>query len=104
MYKKLCAKRRKLKFDIGFDPFIKLLQRDCCYCGSPPSTIQKNPRGNGDFVYNGLDRVNNDLGYTVDNVVPCCNVCNRAKGAMGIGEFSSWVEQAYNHMKGLSNG
>lgn len=28
-----------------------------------------------------LDRVNNSLGYSLANVVPCCRECNQAKGS-----------------------
>ena len=28
---------------------------------------------------NGIDRVDNNIGYTEENTVPCCEFCNRAK-------------------------
>jgi len=33
----------------------------------------------GKVIYNGIDRVNNTLGYTEENSVPCCKTCNLAK-------------------------
>lgn len=27
----------------------------------------------------GSDRLNNDLGHTMDNVVPCCHLCNKTR-------------------------
>ena len=28
---------------------------------------------------NGIDRINSDKGYTIDNCVPCCAQCNHMK-------------------------
>jgi hypothetical protein len=27
-----------------------------------------------------MDRISNDKGYSLDNVVPCCQDCNRRRG------------------------
>lgn len=45
-----------------------------------------------DFKYNGLDRIDNSVGYTEDNCVPCCAVCNRAKNSMGYNEFIEYLD------------
>jgi hypothetical protein len=39
------------------------------------------------YIYNGVDRVNNDFGYSIDNCVSCCKVCNRMKGKKTVAEF-----------------
>ena len=36
---------------------------------------------------NGVDRVDNTKGYSVDNSVPCCKFCNTAKHTMSEGDF-----------------
>jgi hypothetical protein len=33
----------------------------------------------GKYVYNGIDRLDNTKGYTIDNIVPCCYKCNVLK-------------------------
>ena len=53
--------------------------------------------GSGDFVYNGLDRVDNEKGYTIDNVVPCCKHCNYAKRNRSVEEFIDWIAQVYEY-------
>ena len=67
-----------------------------CECGGT-----KNVAGsqylNGDYLYNGLDRVDNNKGYFEDNVVPCCGVCNKMKGTMKQEEFLNLIFQIYNN-------
>jgi endonuclease I len=41
----------------------------------------------------GLDRVNNNLGYDLENAVPCCRRCNTAKGNGTLKEFIEWAIQ-----------
>jgi hypothetical protein len=37
----------------------------------------------------GLDRVDNNVGYTYDNVVPCCVLCNFIKADLNVQVFLS---------------
>jgi hypothetical protein len=39
---------------------------------------------------NGIDRADNALGYTVENSVSCCKICNIAKRDLTIEEFIFW--------------
>jgi hypothetical protein len=54
---------------------------------------------NGDFIYNGLDRVDSMKGHTPDNVVPCCYRCNCAKNNMSFNDFISHIEKMYEHTR-----
>lgn len=38
-------------------------------------------------VINGLDRVDNSIGYIESNVVPCCYICNKMKGELPVEDF-----------------
>jgi hypothetical protein len=40
---------------------------------------------------NGIDRVDSSLGYTYDNVVPCCTYCNMAKGSKSLDDWNGWI-------------
>jgi hypothetical protein len=42
---------------------------------------------------NGIDRVINTVGYTVNNCVPCCFVCNKAKSDRDLDEWNSWLNR-----------
>jgi hypothetical protein len=77
----------KRTFELTFEQFLELTAQPCTYCGRPPETSAWNGKMNGAFVYNGLDRVDNDLGYTLDNVVACCGRCNLMKRDLSAGDF-----------------
>jgi hypothetical protein len=111
MYKKN-ANRRKLEFNISESEFLNLVQSNCFYCGKKPTNISYNhfksstekAIEHGKFIYNGLDRLDNNIGYTIDNVVPCCKTCNTAKMQMTQQEFFDWIKQVYEYfIKGKEN-
>lgn len=90
------AKRRGLTFGLPKAVFLQLTTERCHYCGAQPANGGAT-RYNGNYVYNGIDRVNPDLGYEEDNVVPCCRVCNRAKGDLSKEEFVDWISHLREH-------
>lgn len=63
------ARNRGLSFLLTFEQFDKITKQSCHYCGG---FNQKQ-----DFC--GVDRVNNEKGYEIENVVPCCSTCNSFK-------------------------
>lgn len=79
------ARRRNLVSNLSKALFTELVDSDCYYCGNEPAN-KENDRGKV-YIYQGIDRVDNSKGYEVDNVVPCCIVCNKMKKAMGQEEF-----------------
>jgi len=50
---------------------------------------------------NGVDRVNNKIGYRVDNCVPCCSVCNIMKNTLGVADFLAHVQRIHQHQDSL---
>jgi hypothetical protein len=91
------AKTKKLIFNLSETLFKKLTQENCFYCGSEPKNVMKNWCDNGDYIYNGIDRIDNTVGYEESNCVPCCKQCNYAKRKISQQEFLLWVERVYNH-------
>lgn len=91
------AKKRGLIWDLSIEYAKEITKSVCFYCGNPPSSIKKAIRSNGNYIYNGIDRLDSTKGYTEDNVVPCCGRCNEAKMDIPKDEFLSWVERVYNH-------
>ena len=92
------AQRRGLPWEIDDADFDKLTSSDCHYCGQAPSGIYRGGAyAGGEFVYSGLDRLDNTGGYVPGNVVPCCADCNRAKSDMGYDEFVTWLARLTAH-------
>ena len=101
-YKGKCTKH-KILFEISFDDFILLVKQNCFYCGSEPNqmysgTFKKGIRAgkkkvNGNFVYNGIDRIKPEQGYVFGNMRACCRFCNCAKLNRSEQEFESWIQK-----------
>lgn len=87
------AETRGILFDLTFDQVSALGEQDCHYCKSPPSNVAHSGRGPSRLLYNGIDRLDNSLGYITGNVVPCCKICNYAKRDMTVAQFLCWVHQ-----------
>lgn len=92
---KYSAKTRGYLWDLSREVVRTLTKGSCFYCGEPPAQIQHGQSYTGDYVYNGIDRVDNALGYISDNVVSCCKRCNRAKDTRSVREFREWIDQVH---------
>jgi len=90
---KRSAKDRNIRFDLDLDQFATLTSSNCHYCSSTPQSIQKSTHNNGDYFYNGIDRIDPKRGYIKGNVVPCCKYCNSAKLDRTSEEFHEWINQ-----------
>lgn len=96
------AVKRGYDFSIDYSEFCSMLDKDCRYCGLPPSNSGPKEYG-GLYLYQGIDRKDNTLGYTAENCVPCCETCNRAKLCMSETAFFGWVERVYRKTNNASD-
>ena len=94
-YYKANARKRGYIFNLTEEQFAEITKRDCHYCEAKPNNTVRRLRGNGDYTYNGIDRIDNNKGYTMDNVVPCCKICNQAKHTLTMPEFKDWIKRVY---------
>lgn len=95
------AKSRGLCFELNEKEALKLFLEPCYYCGQHPSNISKpSSETTGVFTYNGIDRKDNSKGYTLDNCVPCCKICNHAKYTSTVEDFDNWIKKIYSYRFG----
>src|SRR6478735_2842272 len=78
---KQSAKNKGREFNLTREEFITLITSNCYYCNKPPSTKRDsyNTLDKEPFYYNGIDRKNNQKGYSIENSAPCCTECNFLK-------------------------
>lgn len=86
------AALRYIEFKLEFDDFVKIVEMRCKYCGGT-NTHRHMTRRDNFYDVNGVDRLDNKKGYTVDNCVPCCKYCNYAKRDRSLDEFMDWIRQ-----------
>lgn len=103
LYKK-DARKRGLVWELTSDEFFTMNKENCYYCGQEPSGRMR--QGTPDiYIYNGIDRVDNDKGYFKENCVACCKYCNFAKSDLTTEDFFARVNRIYNiHIKNKENG
>ena len=92
------AQCRDLSFDLTKEQYVDIVTGLCFYCGECPkpynrylkkdgsknaaaikSKITQHAIDNGWANINTVDRINSDLGYSVENCVPSCWPCNLMK-------------------------
>lgn len=73
MYKSK-AKQHNKEFTLTKEFFKEHWETTCYYCGAKLTKVS-------------FDKLDPQRGYTPDNVVPCCWVCNRMKGDMSKESF-----------------
>jgi hypothetical protein len=93
------AEARGHEFLLTPEDVVKLTAGKCHYCDQPPSMklieTKRYRHAESTFVYNGIDRVNNSVGYTVENSVSCCKLCNLSKRDLPIEIWLDWIDRVH---------
>lgn len=105
------AKSRELDFSLLYEEYIDIIMKNCFYCGSNGDVhyaysrrrYSKGIEHDVSAKFNGLDRIDSNIGYKITNVVPCCFDCNRMKTDFDLQHFLEKVEKIYEHQKKISN-
>lgn len=84
-YKK-SAKDRGLSFEFIKEDFKKFIDNNCFYCGEKIIGI-------------GIDRRNNSIGYTKENSLSCCKMCNKMKNNSSEIDFINRCKAIVNNYK-----
>lgn len=100
-YYKRNAQKKPIDWALSKDAFSQLVFKKCHYCNAEP--LHKTFIQYGASVIrrvskervNGIDRLDNDKGYVIDNCVPCCMTCNRMKLALSVDEFLIHIKKIF---------
>ena len=89
----------------GFLPYTywkQVSQQSCYYCGISPQYRYSNNTVKP-ILANGIDRLDNGIGYTENNCVPCCFECNKAKNTMFPDQFIEMCKRVARHKEAILN-
>lgn len=96
------AKNRNYYWSISEEEFLSLIKNNCYYCGTEPfNYVKRRYKYETDkgLPFNGIDRLDNTLGYISGNCVPCCKICNAAKSDLSLEEFKKWIKKISTHIE-----
>jgi hypothetical protein len=85
VYKKN-AKKRNISFNLNMEEFNNIVNNVCYICGKVNSNEHQN----------GIDRINNNIGYIISNCKACCTDCNIMKNNYTLSYF-------FNKLKLIQN-
>lgn len=106
------ASKRNYSFELSLKEFESYIFKDCQYCGEKPSrkqfayhrTVKTKGKSSDEFIIvNGIDRIDNTLGYSLQNCVPCCKKCNTIKMDMTKVEFLEHINKIIKYQKECKN-
>ena len=86
-YKRNAKLRTTVEWGLTKDEFDTIVKLPCKYCGYFDNK-----------KFSGIDRVDNNRGYTIENSVPCCRWCNAAKMDRTLSEFKKWGKDLYERL------
>lgn len=91
--KKKNALSRNKDFLLSFGEYKQLISRKVCFYTKLPMSGKN---------YLTLDRIDNSIGYTKENTVPCCNEFNQLKEHLFESENSFWLGKEEILLKALT--
>jgi len=108
MVLKRVSKKHKETLELSLKDWIAKVNENCFYCGLKPydkhfsyskKRYSKGIENDNWEIFNGIDRIDSSKGYTLENTVSCCNMCNRMKSDFNQQEFLNHIELIYKHGK-----
>jgi hypothetical protein len=86
------ARLKKLQFTFSEEEFKDMVVQSCYYC----DTLDE--KG-----FNGIDRMNQSVGYIQSNSVSCCAMCNWMKGSLDSATFIKRIRHIHSFIKNTEN-
>jgi hypothetical protein len=96
------ATKRGLSWELSKEQALTIMSKNCWFCDSVPQNCSRSATGN--FFYNGIDRLDNTVGYVYSNCVACCKVCNFMKRAMSVEGFFAHLKKILGRHKNETSG
>lgn len=96
------SKENDVVFSLSDEEFYDICSMNCFYCNDRPSEKNhgyKRKNDTGTYFANGIDRLDPRIGYTKDNSVACCKVCNFMKTDKTQNDFIRKVLQIADNMR-----
>lgn len=94
------AKKRNYVFELTKIDFKNIVELSCYYCGILSGRqLKTGIKKQYSWNVNGIDRLNNKIGYTISNSVACCSLCNKMKGTLTKDSFIEQAKKIYNFNK-----
>lgn len=96
-----CEKSKgRIKNKLSIKDYSKMSLENCNYCGEEPREVNYLYKEKGVEKnlpkFNGIDRIDSSLDYSLDNCVPCCGICNTMKASLSVDDF-------FNHIRKINN-
>lgn len=95
------CKGKNIKLEIDVNQYITISSNPCFYCGEPPKertflNTAKRVKHIPLFLH-GIDRLDSNKGYIIDNCVSCCKYCNVAKSTMSVEQFKNHINKIFKY-------
>lgn len=99
VYRSNILERSKRRFGhsnaLTFEEFYFKSRLPCIYCGRIKQSFLKDLHTDYVLWYNGMDRLNNNEPYSLENCAPACGVCNSLKWTETFDAFISRMRATY---------
>lgn len=98
-YKSKC-KSKNWEFNLDKNEFKNLVLNNCYYCNQKPNQFRQDRCKNkriidSSFLMNGIDRLDSNIGYNLQNCVTACEDCNKAKRNLSYEQFLDLIKRIY---------
>lgn len=80
------AEQRDILWNLTESEFLDFWNKSCFYCGDSIKTI-------------GIDRIDSDKEYTLDNCISCCTTCNKMKLNLPKDKFITQIHKIAENLK-----
>lgn len=95
--KRRTSKNKLIENNLSFDNYVDICSKPCVYCG----LMDVKKYSNGAVIsFNGVDRIDSNIGYTLENSQPCCGRHNLAKRTFSHEDYIKDIKIQYEHLFG----